>query len=62
MGKTIFAETVGNQEGGAFRVAWKTATTKSVRRIAARLICAAAALFAVSGAAADQAGSGPIVA
>ena len=58
MCEMLFPETVSNKEGGAFRVAWKTATTKSMRRIAVRLTCAAAASFAVSGAAADQAGSG----
>ena len=57
MCETIFAETVGNREGGAFRAAWKTATTKSMRWVAARLVGVAAALFVVSGAAADQAGS-----
>ena len=57
MCEMVFPETVDNQEGGAFRAARKTATTTSMRRIAARLICAAATLFAVSGADADQAGS-----
>lgn len=54
---TICPETVGNRQGGAFRVTWNTATPKSMRRVAARLICAVAALFAVSAAAADRAGS-----
>jgi hypothetical protein len=57
MCETIFAETVGNREGSTFRAVWKTTTMKSMRRVAARLTCAAAALFAVSAAAADQAGS-----
>lgn len=47
MGATLFSETT----------AWKTKTTKSWSRIVARLIGVAAALFAVSGAAADQPGS-----
>ena len=49
MCEMLFRETIGNQEGDAVRAAWKTATPKSMRRVAARLICAAAALFAVTG-------------
>jgi hypothetical protein len=57
MRATLFQETADSRAGGSRRTAWKTMTTKSLRRVAARLIGAATVLFAVSGAAADQAGS-----
>ena len=57
MCETIFPETVGNPGGGPLQAAWTATAIKSAARVAARLVCAAAALVAVSGAAADQAGS-----
>jgi hypothetical protein len=53
----MFSKTARNNGDGSPCTAWKTTTMKSMRKLAARLICAAPALFALTSAAANSAGS-----